>query len=128
VLSTVALLIVKRRAPSAHRTTLNTQLAKLLLFVMPLQAVAHLSMYALDVSLGVYQVPMLLGYWGFIAALVMVLFEPRIALATAAYWLSMLAALRWPEQRYLFGAAGNAGLFVNVLWLLHRRRRGLAAR
>ncbi len=126
VLSTLALIIAKLRAPKEHHTTLNTQLARLLLFTMPFQALMHVALYTFEVDLGVRQVPLLLGYWAFVASLATILFERRIWPTPLAYWLSAAGALAWPQWRYLFGVAGNLGLFLNILVLLLKQRRAAA--
>lgn len=126
VLSTLVVLVATRRAVAEARTVLNRQLARLLLLAMPFQALVHGALHALGLSLGVLQVPLLLGYWGFMCTLAALLIEPRAGPAAVGYWLSMLGAFAWPSSRYVFGVVGNLGLFCNVAVLLSRQRKAAA--
>ncbi|MDX2009132.1 MAG: serine/threonine-protein kinase [Myxococcaceae bacterium] len=128
-LSVVVIIIVSRRTRPEHRTPLNQQIARLLLFGMSFQIVAALVLLVvLDVQVGDKGSALLLGYWGLLAGVIASTVLPPVWPAVIGYFVFATLAWRWPASRDLFGSLGNLMLFVNLAWLFRRQRREFAGR
>jgi serine/threonine-protein kinase len=129
VLSIISIIVVALRTRPEHRTPLNQQIARVLLFGMSFQvAAAFVLLVVLEVPVGDRGSALLLGYWGLLAGVIASTLLPAVWPSVVGYFVFATVAWRWPAYRDLFGSLGNLMLFVNLVWLFRRQRRELAAR
>jgi serine/threonine-protein kinase len=115
---TALLAIVSTHLVRVGRTPLNRALFRVVVFSMGVQAVGLTALHFAYGDPGVFGVPAMALYWSVICGMIAVALDWRVWSIAAAYGLSGIVALRFPDRRYEATALANTFFAVAsaIIW------------